>query len=792
MSFFIKQRYHVIVFTWTISLGGQIIAKDMASSQGFFIENKGQWVPEVLYLYVSKGMYAWVTSQGLNLTLQQAVRPLLPLSPTIPPSQRESIETANTLLIGHRLRIQFEASNLHPHAEGLKKRAGYYNYFYGDNPSNYVSSVGLYEEVWIREIYPGISIRYYVDQGGLRYDYWVAPGADPSQIRFRIHGAEKVEIQGKRLILTTSLGEIELCDLRTYQAKHCVESCFIASGNVYQIAVGKYDPQQPLIIDPLVYSTYLGGSREETAHDIAVNDSGYAYIVGSTFSADYDTSVGGFQTVYGGGKWDAFITKLDVEGKELVYSTFIGGIGEDQGRAIVVDKNGHAYITGWTDSPNFPISSTAFQKTKAQWRDVFVAKFSADGKALLYSTYLGGVDWDEGYSIAVDISGQAYVTGRTASPDYPVTAGAFQTVQIGRSWDVFVTKLNADGTNLVYSTYIGGSDYDEGHAIDIDSFGQAYIGGSTLSADYPVTEGAFQMINAGSWDVFVAKLSPNGDALLYSTYIGGSEEDRGGKLAVNQKFEVYVAGYTTSMDFPVTMGTFQETHKGGYADAFVAKLSLEDNSLIYSTYLGGSGWDEVQDLAIDKIGRVCVTGTTYSLDYPVTPGAFHTGEVGVLITVIDTAGGSVLYSTYVGGTDWEAGLGIVIDEFYSIYVTGYTYSSDYPVTTAAFQPAYGGGLWEAFCMKLNPTLPTSQENISAQPFWRIYPNPTTGILTVEISSGKQGTFQMTDAKGRIVEYYRLPEGKHTLYLSLQPGIYYLYEQESRIRQKVIVVGSGGR
>ena len=267
------------------------------------------------------------------------------------------------------------------------------------------------------------------------------------------------------------------------------------------------------------------------------------------------------------------MTKLNATGTALVYSTYIGGIGYDGGYAIAVDGSGNAYVTGYTDSRNYDVTPGAFQTKNGGRADVFVTKLNATGTALVYSTYIGGGNWDYGYAIAVDGSGYAYVTGYTFSNDYPVTPGAFQTTYKG--WgappDVFVTKLNATGTALVYSTYIGGSDWDEGRAIAVDGSGYAYVTGVTWSTDYDVTPGAFQTKNGGGRDVFVTKLNATGTALVYSTYIGGSNRDYGYAIAVDGSGYAYVTGYTRSTYYDVTPGAFQTTN-GGLWDAFVTKV----------------------------------------------------------------------------------------------------------------------------------------------------------------------------------------------------------------------------
>jgi len=438
-----------------------------------------------------------------------------------------------------------------------------------------------------------------------------------------------------------------------------------------------------------------------------VDGSGNAYVTGYTTSTDYDVTPGAFQTT-NGGYFDVFVTKLNAAGTALVYSTYIGGSGDDEGYGIAVDGSGDAYVTGLTGSTNYPVTPGAFQTTNGGVRDVFVTKLNATGTALVYSTYIGGSGYDEGTAIAVDGSGNAYVTGSTGSTNYPVTPRAFQTTYEGGVADVFVTKLNATGTALVYSTYIGGSDDDRGYGIAVDRSGNAYVTGWTRSTDYDVTPGAFQTTFGGAWDVFVTKLNAAGTALVYSTYIGGSNGDYGYAIAVDGSGNAYVTGYTWSTDYDVTPGAFQTTN-GGYADVFVTKLNERGTALVYSTYIGGSSSDYGNAIAVDGSGNAYVTGYTLSTDYDVTPGAVQTtngGYVDVFVTKLNAIGTALVYSTYIGGSGDDDGFGIAVDGSGYAYVTGETYSTDYDVTPGAFQRTNGGGA-DVFVTKVcHPTIIT--------------------------------------------------------------------------------------
>jgi hypothetical protein len=329
--------------------------------------------------------------------------------------------------------------------------------------------------------------------------------------------------------------------------------------------VAAYDRGKPLVIDPiLAYSTYLGGGSDDDGYAIAVDGSGNAYVTGYTLSSDFPTT-GALQGA-NGGPVDVFVSKLNPSGSALVYSTYLGGGTNDYGYGIAVDDAGNAYVTGDTWSTDFPMSNP-LQGTNAGDDDAFVTKLNASGSALVYSTYLGGGFYDAGYAIAVDASRSVYVTGFTWSTNFN-TAAPLQGIK-GGSEDAFVSKIDASGAALVYSTYLGGASFEEGHGIAVDGSGNAYVTGYTASTNFP-TAGPFQGANAGSYDAFVSKINSAGSALAYSSYLGGGSDDSGNGIAVDGSGNVYVTGYTASTNFP-TAGPFQGTKSAGN-DAFVSKI----------------------------------------------------------------------------------------------------------------------------------------------------------------------------------------------------------------------------
>ena len=464
--------------------------------------------------------------------------------------------------------------------------------------------------------------------------------------------------------------------------------------------VAAYDRSRPLIIDPvLIYSTYLGGSVSDVGNAIAGDAAGSAYVTGFTASPDFPKTTGVIQTASTGIP-DAFVTKMTPNGSGLVYSTYLGGTGYDEGLGIAVDVAGNAYVMGAAQL-QFPTTPGAFRTSLNNGgNDTFVAKLDSTGSTLLYSTFLDG---KVGAGIAVNGAGNAYVTGSTGPP-YPVgfipvstTVGALQTV-FGGFQDAFVMELDVSGSGLTYFTYFGGSSNDAGTAIAVDGPGNAYITGFTISTDFPTTTGAFQTTRRGMGDTFVAKLNPGGAGaadLVYSTYLGGSSDDRGMGIAVDAAGNAYVTGYafTPPADFPTTAGAFQPTPLGPFENAFVTKLNSSGSGLTYSTYLGGNGQTAGFGIGVDGAEHAYVTGFTNATNFPTTVGAFqvmHGGNSDAFVTELNSSGSGVVYSTFVGGSDYDLGNGLAVDTAGRAYVTGLMDSSNLQTTPGAFRPTAGG------------------------------------------------------------------------------------------------------
>ncbi len=375
----------------------------------------------------------------------------------------------------------------------------------------------------------------------------------------------------------------------------------------------------------IVYSTFVGGSSFDQGAALAVDGSGNAYLTGSTHSTNFPVIGFSFDTTHNGAS-DAFVAKLNPFGSGLNYSTFLGGSSSEVGTAIAINSNSEAFVTGETQSSNFPTTPGAFDTTfnSISGGDAFVTKVTLISSVfdLDYSTFLGGLDIDQGTGIAIDASQNAYVSGYTNSGNFPTTTGAFDTTMNG-GLDAVVTKLNAAGSALLYSTYLGGIGSDSGNGLDIDASGNAYITGSTSSGEFPVTSGAFDTSGSGIYDAYVFKLNAAGSAPVYSTYLGGTQVESGYDIRVDAGGNAFVAGFTNSSNFPNTPDAFDKTHNA-FADAFVTRLNASGSALVYSTYVGGLVNEHAYGVAVDDKGGIYVTGDTTSSNFPTSPTAFDT------------------------------------------------------------------------------------------------------------------------------------------------------------------------
>jgi uncharacterized repeat protein (TIGR01451 family) len=702
---------------------------------GFEI-NAGQVDPRVNFLARGSGFSLFLTSSGATLRLRR------PTPPAAGPREASGDAVLGLRLLG---------ANQSVRPEGHEKLPGRSNYLLGRDPARWRTNVSRYARVSYREVYPGVDLVFYGDQARLEYDLVVAPGADVGRIQLRFDGAasERVDDNGD---LVMRLADAEVRQFRpvVYQewdnGRHLLSARYVldAAGDVgFEITGGRAD--KTLIIDPvLAYSSFLGGSGIDVGHAVAVDANDNVYVTGATYSIDFPTQ-GPEQPANAGGS-DAFVTKLDPTGTVVLFSTYLGGSAQEndyntrvESSGVAVDSVGNVYLAGRTNSIDFPVSHALFGSYRGGDEDGFVAKLSADGSTLLYSTYLGGEDNDSAHGIAVDSAGNMYITGGTRSvSDFPISPGAFQPFS-GGGTDAYIVKIDPTQTgtaSFVYGSYLGGGGMDRGRAVVVDSSGNAYVTGSTDSADFP-TVNSVQPVNAGAGDAFVAVVNPSATGLVYSTFLGGSGFDAGHSIAVDAAGSAYVVGETASQDFPGTTNGFQPAN-GGSSDAFVAQLDPTGSVLVYGTYLGGNGLDVGTGIAVNAAGKLFVTGQTSSANFPLlnpfqgSPG----GGIDAFVAELDpTQQGmaSLLYSSFLGGTADDLALGIALNSTGDAWVVGQTASAASFPTVNAVQASYGGGSSDAFVARVSNEADTPDYRVSVTPASLAVAPGGTAIFTVSIS-----------------------------------------------------------
>lgn len=661
------------------------------------------------------------------------------------------------------VRMKLVGANSEATVTGLDELPGKSNYFIGSNPKKWRANVPQFAKVKYQGVYPGIDLVYYGNQGKLEHDFVVSPGANPGAIKLAIEGAEEISVdEGGNLVARVNGGNVVFNKPIAYQntfinPKSRIENpksvdgrFVLAANNQVTFEVGSYDKTLPLVIDPVLsYATYLGGSDTDYSFSIAVDSTGNAYVTGGTYSANFPVSTGAYDKTCGtdgscNANEDVFLTKLNPDGSAILYSTYLGGSSADVAYGVVVDTAGILYLAGTTQSSDFPTTASAFLKTSPGPQPGFVTKLAATGDSLLYSTYLGGSTGELLYALAVDPAGAVYTTGGTVSYDFPTKSALQPSFSGGLACgdffsgyydcpDTFVTKLSSDGSSLVYSTYLGRTGMEYGTSIAVDSSGNAYVGGYTTSSDFP-TQNPLQATLAGGLDGFVLKVNPAGSALLFSTFLGGAGTEYLQTLVLDSQNNICITGTTSSSDFP-TASPFQPSNANpGNFDAFLTKMNSSGSSLLFSTYLGGTGNENGLVITLDPSDNTYIAGVTDSADLPVTDAIQPAlgGGRDMFIAKFSSAGGAPVLLTYLGGSADEAWAGgsIAVDSSGSIYVTGETASTDFPVANA-LQQAYGGGNTDAFVAKISPL---NAPGVNLDPESLNFGNQATGITSVAKTS----------------------------------------------------------
>lgn len=738
-----------------------------------FEPNVGQTDERVRYLARGNGGTAFLTDDGLVLALPAGVR-------------EEGHPGADSLAPESRgrdvLRMRFFGTGATRRIAGERELPGKVNHLRGQDRSKWRRNVPTFAAVRYANLYDGIDAVFDGADGRLEYDFVVAPGADPDQISVCFEGQQRIEVdEDGELTLSMTGGDVRQYRAQVYQEGRRglepvgVRTTLRGTAEV-KFELGAYDETRPLVIDPILtyvaylggggaydaargiavdsgdavyvagetdaddfpvtdgtvfptassgrdafvtkfapggasiaYSTYLGGSGEDVANGIAVDAAGRAYVTGTTNSADFPTTPGSFDRSYHGGAHDAFVVAVSADGVSLAYSTYVGGSGDDVANAIALDGTAAAYVAGSTSSNDLPVTAGAFDVTSNGGTDVFVVKLLASGASLGYASYVGGAQDDVGKAIAVTSDGRACVTGQTLSSGFPTTPGAYWTSNSELSQTVFVMKLDGAGASLEFSTFVRGaaSPIAWCFGIAFGPTGDPYIVGYTQSGSYPTTPGAFDRTFDGSADVFVTRLDASGSALVYSTYLGGSSSEFGWGIRVDASGAAHLVGNTASADFPTTGGASDVT-LDGTGDGFVAALAPNGAELEYSTFLGGRSTDGVNAIAGDTVGGDWVAGGTSSPDFPVLgqPLPAPSDASNAFVTRVAPGGGSLSFSAVLGGSV-GTGSGDTLDVVFAVatdasgalYAAGYTTAQNFPTTTGAFDRDAEG--YDAFVTKVS-------------------------------------------------------------------------------------------
>ena len=669
-------------------------ANSVSSLTVGFVENLGQHAEPARFVCRTGNLTTWLTADSMITQAHAGTR-------------------------GANVALGFDGASADVDLSAEGRRPGVVHFLRGDRPAGWVTDLAIHGAVRYAGLYDGIDLVIRERGGQLEYDFELAPGADPSQIRVRCDGAEALRLGDEgELILDTAVGALRHGRPDTFRvtpdgARVEVDARFVQlDARTFGFEVAGWDGSDRLVIDPVMsFTSFLGGSDSDQLGAVALHDDGSIYAAGQTLSLDFPTTTGAFDEAFNGsgvGADDVIVARFAPEAAGLVYATYIGGtdgnsfLGEFASD-IAVDATGAAFVVGTTSASDFPTTAGALKTSLDGTRDGFVLKLDPTGASLAYSTYLGGSNADNAVGVAIDATGNAYITGHTASGNFPLSANAFDTAITGTSpIDGFISVIDPTGASIVYSSFFGAEQDDLGSAVAIDAAGFAYVTGATDSNEFITTAGALSQNSEDSRDIFALKVDPFGPpAPALSTVLGGTAVEGGNDIAVDDDGNIFVVGGVRSADFTVTPGAFDEIFNGG-SDAYVAKLNPTATGLIFSTYLGGTGSNVLDEqafgVAIGSLGDAIVVGRTDSGDFPTVGEGVDTVFAGFsegFVTRLAVDGSGLVSSSYLGGSFDDNALDIAINGESGVIV-GQTSSADLAATAGVVQDTFGGGFSDAF------------------------------------------------------------------------------------------------
>ncbi len=746
-----------------------------------FIPNYGQLDSEVKFYVLGRDKHIYFRKNGLTIGLTRKagqnayqnayLENILSLSDRInniylnsPFNQESAFFEPGRWVVG----LDFVGAS--PEAVEAQDKAETVVSFFKGPEESWLTGLSSYRRVIYRNLWPGIDLSFSGNRNHLKYELVINPGADVSCIKMSYRGAEDIRLNEEGAIeVFTPVGSFQDEAPAAYQLKNgrqvkvqaffeILEKQMGEDGlvsSLHTIRLGPYDPGLPLYLDPaiLIYSGYLGGSSNDRALGIALDSAGNVYLAGWTASIDFPVTVGPDLSFNGPSLGtDAFVAKVNPSGTGLVYCGFLGGSYDDGATGLAVDSAGNAYVGGYTKSVDFPVYLGPYTTPAAgvvQYGDGFIAKINASGTGLVYSGFLGGSSADVVSAVAVDSSGRAYVCGTTESSNFPVKAGP-DTSYNGQK-DVFILRVAASGQSLDWSGFIGGTRDDIGTGLALDSFANSYVIGHTTSTQanlFPVKTGPF-LTHKGGLDAFVAKVSASGAGLVYCGFIGGTGDDYGSGIAVDGDGCAYITGATLSTSgFPVILGP--DLTWNGLADAFVAKVNQSGSGLIYCGYLGGSADDFGLSIAVEAQGIVSLVGATDSADFPVIGGPYssYSGNRDAFFAVLAADGQNLIYSSFLGGSGREEANAVAADGTGNFFLAGFTTSPDFPVLVGPFtRPGGGVGLLaeDAFVSRICVLLPpAAPENLRLN-----LVTDTTAVIAWEDKSSNESGFKIERKTGTV-------------------------------------------
>ncbi|MGD8306112.1 MAG: SBBP repeat-containing protein [Ignavibacteria bacterium] len=698
-----------------------------------FVSNEGQLGEEVKFYAQTFGGSVFVTEDG------EIVYSF---------SSSGKTDSGNGLVVKEKIRHLTNGLIL-----GEEKSTMSVNYFKGNNQLKWNNNIPAYSVINFGEIFDGIDLRLRAFGNNVEKVFCVQPGADPGNIQVKVTGAENLTLNSAgELLLESSVGNVSFTKPVAYQqfpeGRTEVDVAYTLEDDHYGFKLTDYDSSFPLIIDPLLASTFIGGTSTDDDYEpgIAVDNNGNIFVTGVTHSVDFPTSVGAFSENLNGGTSDRFVSKFNTDLTTLIASTFIGGNGNEYGMGIKIDDINNIYLAGYTTSSDFPTTTGAYNENSIGGLDAFVLKIDNDLTTLSASTYLGGTG-DEGFQwpridLAIAGNGDVYVTGLTKSADFSFTTGVFDSTYAGGNpgGDVFVSKFDSSLQTLSASTFLGGNGNEWRVSIVLDTNENVFVCGETQSLNFPTSQSAYNTTFNGGSDIFISKLSSDLTALNASTFFGGSNFEEALAMRIDNSENIVIAGYTTTINFPTTPGAYDQSYNGGTRDAYVAIFNNDLTTLQASSLLGGSVRDTGEDIIIDEVGNIYIVGETFSVNFPTTNYSYdevYNGGDDVFISKFNSNLTILESSTFLGSVSDDKGQCIARDDSGYIYIAGVTSSLNFPVTELAYDTTFNGGSNDCFVAKFDSSLSENVTSIDESllesidyKLYNNFPNPFNPTTTI--------------------------------------------------------------